>query len=99
MVTTAGEPRTSYRTTSSSSDTDELLTQDGLEHLAGRVARQPVDELHASRHLVVGDAWSAEGDDVRRLQRGPRRSDDEREPALAEALVRQTDDGRFGFFV
>src|SRR3954454_13360864 len=95
MVTTAVDPRTLYAT-GSSSDMRELLAQNGLQDLAGRVPGQVVDELDPPRHLVVGEPVPAEREHVvgRHLRVGPPHH--ERETDLAEALVGNADDGRLG---
>src|SRR3954462_3939636 len=95
IVTTAVAPRTSYPT-GSSSDMHVVLSQAGLEHLAGRVARQCVHELHSSRHLVVGQPGPAEVQDVLDAERGIGLPNHEREAHFAQPLVRYADDGRVG---
>ena len=70
--------------------------QQRLDHLAARIARQHVEELHRSRDLEVRQVFARVGDHGFFVQRRAGRRHDERLADLAEPLVGNPDDRGFG---
>ena len=69
--------------------------QRGARQLAGLVAGQGLDEVHALVDLEAGDAGAGEGDDVLWIGAGPRLRRDDGFHRLAPLVVGHADDGDF----